>query len=588
VSLSFVRYLPVTLSNTRTAFIRLCQAMTAVEIRHSQPEFHLRRSSEEHHHLSSPEHFLAEREPDDGFNFDSATNLSHGQLYAGNSHSLKQNYNSTNEYHHDNNMAHQTTGLYPSAPNVEAQQHFQNTAHQQAWQQAYQGMLAAATPSFEDTRSSTPLASHPNIGQLRSASASSVTSNNASSSASTNGTNSTFHPYRRQPGNIKRSRSSDNSLSNSSRTADSVSTIPNRQVSMAPSVTSPSDTTIQTPNTIEQYRERARVESNGSTDSRSTVSERGKIGVAVRAGRIPVPKMMDVAEGMQVAQGQRSVSTPVAQPPRNVEMAAFNRSSSNDDLSNQNPSSANQFSHKRQSSSTSSVGAVVRSTLGQGSNSTFATGTSASTPPSLVIASSSLTTPLAPVVSPERPVRTMNDVQAINQSRDKSESASSGGGLKGRLQRALNKNSEKEKPRAPVISAPVGEMRQGGGLTASASAPSTLPQPTGSTGRSVSNPQQQQSQQHPGLGNRRPSNSSFAPSFIEPLNGNAGKGKRNLFSMRNASTDNISIGSTVSSASMMIRKMGALGKLARRNRFVDGVVDLVVLMQDADSEFLVA
>jgi hypothetical protein len=46
-----------------------------------------------------------------------------------------------------------------------------------------------------------------------------------------------------------------------------------------------------------------------------------------------------------------------------------------------------------------------------------------------------------------------------------------------------------------------------------------------------------------------------------------GKGKgRSLFRMRNMSTDNISLSSTVSSASMMIRKMGSLGKIARRNR----------------------
>jgi hypothetical protein len=46
-----------------------------------------------------------------------------------------------------------------------------------------------------------------------------------------------------------------------------------------------------------------------------------------------------------------------------------------------------------------------------------------------------------------------------------------------------------------------------------------------------------------------------------------GKGKgKSLFRMRNMSTDNISLSSTVSSASMMIRKMGSIGKLARRNR----------------------
>jgi hypothetical protein len=42
--------------------------------------------------------------------------------------------------------------------------------------------------------------------------------------------------------------------------------------------------------------------------------------------------------------------------------------------------------------------------------------------------------------------------------------------------------------------------------------------------------------------------------------------RRGLFSAKNnASTDNISISSTVSSASVMIRKLGQLGKLARRN-----------------------
>jgi len=46
------------------------------------------------------------------------------------------------------------------------------------------------------------------------------------------------------------------------------------------------------------------------------------------------------------------------------------------------------------------------------------------------------------------------------------------------------------------------------------------------------------------------------------------KGKRGLFRMKNMSTDNISLSSTVSSASMMIRKMGSIGKLARRNRYV--------------------
>jgi hypothetical protein len=44
--------------------------------------------------------------------------------------------------------------------------------------------------------------------------------------------------------------------------------------------------------------------------------------------------------------------------------------------------------------------------------------------------------------------------------------------------------------------------------------------------------------------------------------------KRSMFRMKNMSTDNISLSSTVSSASMMIRRMGSIGKLARRNSCV--------------------
>lgn len=53
------------------------------------------------------------------------------------------------------------------------------------------------------------------------------------------------------------------------------------------------------------------------------------------------------------------------------------------------------------------------------------------------------------------------------------------------------------------------------------------------------------------------------------LTGGPGEGKekkRSMFRMKNMSTDNISLSSTVSSASMMIRRMGSIGKLARRNR----------------------
>lgn len=53
-----------------------------------------------------------------------------------------------------------------------------------------------------------------------------------------------------------------------------------------------------------------------------------------------------------------------------------------------------------------------------------------------------------------------------------------------------------------------------------------------------------------------------------PLSGSAGdgSGKRSIFNRKfNSSTDNISISSTVSSASVMLRKVGNLGKIARRH-----------------------
>jgi hypothetical protein len=439
--------------------------------------------------------------------------------------------------------------------------------HQQAWQAAYQGMVIASSPSFEDTRSSTPLEAQYAANRLRASSGTSSTSTNVPPVAAPA---QPYHPYRRHPGNMKRSRSSDGDLSAGARSTLSVSVPLASPLGVSGALRSPSDTVVQTPSTAEQYRERPRVESNESTDSRGSDNERVKVGVAVRAGRIPVPKLTDVGERTGLVQGhtQRSVSSPVAASQTTNGTEAVNRSSNNHELVNSGQN-APIASHKRQSSSTSSVGAVVRPTLHQGPSSSFVNGNSASTP-SLVITSSTAKIPLAPVISPERPTRTAT-IQPPAAPQGKVESPASGGGLKGRLQRALNKNSEKDKVGGLTISSPIGEPRQGG-LTASGSAPSGLQGLPPPSARSVSNPQQSQqptgSQSHPGLGHRRPSNSSFAPSFIEPLNGNAGKGKRNLFSMRNASTDNISIGSTVSSASMMIRKMGALGKLARRNRWV--------------------
>ena len=424
-------------------------------------------------------------------------------------------------------------------------------------------MAIAPSPSFEDTRSSTPLEAQYAATRLRTTSGTSTSSANMPPVVIAT---QPYHPYRRQPGHMKRSRSSDGDLSARAGSVSSLSTSAAVPLDIPVESISPSGTVIQTPRTAEQYRERPRVESDESTDSRGSVIEHAKVGMAVRAGRIPVPRLPSEMEEMQAAQRQtqRSVSTPVATTRSTIGGEADTRSAGN-----QTSETAFDATHKRQSSSTSSVGAMVHPTLNQSGTSSFNAGNSVSTPPQ-VIATSPAKIPLAPVISPERPTRTPM-VQPSSLSQGKAESSSGSGGLKGRLQRALNKNSDKDKTSGFTISSPIGEPPQSG-LTPSGSSSAGLPGLPPHSARSVSNPQQTESQsgsqQHPGLGYRRPSNSSFAPSFIEPLNGNAGKGKRNLFSMRNASTDNISIGSTVSSASMMIRKMGALGKLARRNRWV--------------------
>ncbi|KAL7423527.1 hypothetical protein Q5752_001107 [Cryptotrichosporon argae] len=123
-------------------------------------------------------------------------------------------------------------------------------------------------------------------------------------------------------------------------------------------------------------------------------------------------------------------------------------------------------------------------------------------------------------------------------------------GLKGRLKRALDKEKRekagspapgKHTPHPPPRSTPIQQPAADAPLSAP-NAPFANPQAMGSdvslaaTDRTAAAPPSE-----------------------------AGKSKRSMFRMKNMSTDNISLSSTVSSASMMIRKMGSIGKLARRN-----------------------
>ena len=139
------------------------------------------------------------------------------------------------------------------------------------------------------------------------------------------------------------------------------------------------------------------------------------------------------------------------------------------------------------------------------------------------------------------------------------------GGFKGRFKKAIEK--EKETPVAatpkkqsysakfttkPTFASPSETS------TRSATPPATPPQ-----NDDLSPPSAPFSVDHPGsMG----SDLSLAETERTATAPSASGKKKGLFRMKNASTDNISLASTVSTASAMIKKMGSIGKLARRNR----------------------
>ncbi|OCF38328.1 hypothetical protein I317_07908 [Kwoniella heveanensis CBS 569] len=135
------------------------------------------------------------------------------------------------------------------------------------------------------------------------------------------------------------------------------------------------------------------------------------------------------------------------------------------------------------------------------------------------------------------------------------------GGLKGRLRKALDKDAKKDqRPPAPMgkQSLPPKHFASPSEYsTRSATPPATPPQ------HDLPPPSAPFTMNPAAMG----SEISLAETERTATVGgeNKEKGKRSLFRMKNMSTDNISLSSTVSSASMMIRKMGSIGKLARRN-----------------------
>lgn len=140
------------------------------------------------------------------------------------------------------------------------------------------------------------------------------------------------------------------------------------------------------------------------------------------------------------------------------------------------------------------------------------------------------------------------------------------GGLKNRLRKVLDKDTTtpKKQSTAPSVvrSSKPTFPSPSETSTRSATPPVTPPQsndfPPPSAPFAISHPGAMGSE----ISLAETDRTATAPSEMK------GKSKRSLFRMKNMSTDNISLSSTVSSASMMIRKMGSIGKLARRNRLV--------------------
>ncbi|KIK93549.1 hypothetical protein PAXRUDRAFT_828869 [Paxillus rubicundulus Ve08.2h10] len=160
-------------------------------------------------------------------------------------------------------------------------------------------------------------------------------------------------------------------------------------------------------------------------------------------------------------------------------------------------------------------------------------------------------------------------------------SAVKSGGLKGRLRRALSLNAaqalqEEEDESTAAVSGPSSKsngapVNGGGGGAATAAAPSPTDQAdaastmtAGTVGTVV--------------GGAAAGNGTA---------GTTGKKKSraaSLFNSRlNASTDNISLSSTMSSASVVIRKIGSIGKLARRNSLA-GITSLFKDKKDKDKD----
>jgi hypothetical protein len=447
-----------------------------------------------------------------------------------------------------------------------AQQYQSNQAGINAWASAYhQGMMMAAAQQHHNGPYPTQNRPMPRSNSAASNMGDSEFGQQRDQARSVSGASSqtgapAYHPYRRQPSktNVAGKERKRETSSNTDSTRSSTGNYPEAD-----------DEVLRDPFPVANRSDVVRARASFDDAQRARI-RRGSSSSAehVPTARIVAPSRKAVQQAVQASHNE-SRSASQASPRQSVDGrpgAAFETPTTRRNM------------HKRQNSSTSSVGEVIKPTLRTTeSGSSIGTVTPAAHQTDGLNPAAREWTPSPLAQTPSVPStdaarvsgRSVSD--GVKKEADKKEKS----GLRGKLQKAMKRENEPVKitPKTPIQQAqPV--------ITTSTSAPATLHQAndslgsTSTTTRSTSPPVTPPQPAAPaGLGNRRPSNSSFAPSLIEPLDGRGGKPKRSLFNMRNASTDNISISSTVSSASMMIRKMGALGKIARRNRSVSFLTD---------------
>ncbi|KAF8898329.1 hypothetical protein BD779DRAFT_1685896 [Infundibulicybe gibba] len=219
--------------------------------------------------------------------------------------------------------------------------------------------------------------------------------------------------------------------------------------------------------------------------------------------------------------------------------------------------------HHRNSSSSSSGSTATSnrpSVLSPSLSTTTASASSASTPPSTAVSGATLRparpSPLSQgnfTASEKRMSRDDSDLAAM---RDPTPSASMmrSGGLKGRLRRALSFNAAqtlREEDTDDDVSI------KASAVNGTASSSKLGPKSSIDIDMAV---------KKPGGGVRSPDSGVDDGASTATVQTKKKGRAASLFNSRlNASTDNISLSSTVSSASVMIRKLGSMGKLARRN-----------------------